>query len=768
MALRWLCLVALVGCLQPGDVPCGDRTCPANTVCDTVSSKCLTREQDTVCNAGSGIDDGEFCDAGGGLVGICQHHKCLPGCGDGEINQDGEECDDKNFRSHDGCSSECLGESASWVEMPDPWRGVVGHVTGFSTANHSIILFGGLAETGLREEQWIGSSGPAGWQLRQEPTIYPNQTRPPPRVGAVMAYDSVRNRLVMFGGATLSDYYGDTWEWSLNEGWIERTDLTTHPSPRSYAKMVYDTQDNKMVLFGGLAANGEQEDTWELTSSGWTLISPSTYPSARSEHAMAYDEARHVTVLHGGREGTTFFGDVWEYADGAWVQRSSGTIAGLRSGAAMAWAPGAISKIVMVGGYRKSFFGPLPTNDTWTYDGSTWTDVTTGVSPPARAFATLTAVTPTIGPSPLLTLIGGGQADGKPPLADVWQLETDFSWSNLTPHAIPPPRYGAPAAYDDDEDVIHVVGGFSSSIQTDAWNYVEVGWARMPYATSPAQQYPIRYFEALGYDPGRKRLVLFGGLDGAGNATGETYERVGTNAYDWMKITGAGPSARSHGVFAYDGETLVLFGGLAANGTILGETWTYNGTWAQETAANGPPATESPAAAYDPVHHRLVMFDGKGDTWKHEGGQWTRIVPAAVDTPPAREGAAMTFDWQTKRMLLVGGVADVLFTDTWELDDTTWHKVDVRGIGPLPRTFFGLASHKKYRETFLVGGTGAGNLNAFGDVWTLQYRSADAKEEICDNYDDMNQPIDDDGDLHANADDPDCCAYTVPHTCLDF
>ena len=69
-------------------------------VCESQTLTCLTAEAETVCNA-QGIVDGEVC-SGVNFVGICQRQLCLPGCGDGAIEQGIEECDDGNFRSHDG------------------------------------------------------------------------------------------------------------------------------------------------------------------------------------------------------------------------------------------------------------------------------------------------------------------------------------------------------------------------------------------------------------------------------------------------------------------------------------------------------------------------------------------------------------------------------------------------------------------------------------------------------------------------------------------
>jgi hypothetical protein len=69
----------------------------------------------------------------------------------------------------------------------------------------------------------------------------------------------------------------------------------------------------------------------------------------------------------------------------------------------------------------------------------------------------------------------------------------------------------------------------------------------------------------------------------------------------------------------------------------------------------------------------------------------------------------MTFDWQRERILLVGGQSRsrVYYDEVWELDGETWTKLDIHGSSPLPRSYFGLASHRWGRKPVLFGGANA-------------------------------------------------------------
>ncbi len=67
----------------------------------------------------------------------------------------------------------------------------------------------------------------------------------------------------------------------------------------------------------------------------------------------------------------------------SWVPLSPPASPGARTDAAMAFDP-AINKMVLFGGYGGKYpnFGLL--SDTWTYDGTTWTQQSPATSPPAQ------------------------------------------------------------------------------------------------------------------------------------------------------------------------------------------------------------------------------------------------------------------------------------------------------------------------------------------------------------------------------------------------
>ncbi len=181
-----------------------------------------------------------------------------------------------------------------------------------------------------------------------------------------MVYDSMRQRILLFGGAG-DGYRTDTWEWD-GESWTLRA--TDGPSPRVYQAMAYDAQRARAVLFGGAIWNGSSytnlSDTWEWDGSTWMLRATSG-PTGRQGHAMAYDAARNRVVLYGGYDGD-FKSDMWEWDGSSWTQRIvSGLRPGARSSHEMAYDADR-QRIVLFGAFPAAY--PY---ETWEWDGSGWT-----------------------------------------------------------------------------------------------------------------------------------------------------------------------------------------------------------------------------------------------------------------------------------------------------------------------------------------------------------------------------------------------------------
>jgi len=203
--------------------------------------------------------------------------------------------------------------------------------------------------------------------------------QPGARARHAMAYDSARNRTVVFGGIGSSGLYSDTWEWN-NTAWSQVN--VSGPSARESFAMVYDAARGVVTLFGGLDGSPALlGDTWTYNGTAWTQLSPGTSPSARKGHSMTYDSVRQVVVLFGGEDAGGKQADTWEWNGTTWTQVTTASAPTARSYHATAFDP-VNNKVLLFGG---SDSGNVVQGDTWLYDGVNWTVQAPATSPSARS-----------------------------------------------------------------------------------------------------------------------------------------------------------------------------------------------------------------------------------------------------------------------------------------------------------------------------------------------------------------------------------------------
>ena len=129
--------------------------------------------------------------------------------------------------------------------------------------------------------------------------------------------------------------------------------------------MAYDPARQRTVLFGGNngAVNGE---TWEFDGQGWTLVS-TTGPSPRERHGMVWDPITASVLLHGGAISTGASNNqTWSWNGSTGTQIATGPT---RAGHAMAYFP-TMQRVILYGGS-----GAGVSQRAWSWDGSSWTEV---------------------------------------------------------------------------------------------------------------------------------------------------------------------------------------------------------------------------------------------------------------------------------------------------------------------------------------------------------------------------------------------------------
>ena len=245
----------------------------------------------------------------------------------------------------------------------------------YDIVRRRVVLFGGADAGSVRGDTWE-------WDGRNWMRV--SLTGPSPRTFAVMTYDSVRRRVILFGGNRVlfgrdrSDnrYLDDTWEWDGRK-WSQID--APGPPARAEAVMIFDAKRRRAVLFGGhtITENGRNwlGDTWEWDGKRWLSV-PGSGPSPRNGAAAAYDSARELMVLFGGSTENGVSGETWEFDGHQWTKIHSAAVEG-RFNSVMAYHE-ARSKVIRFGGrYGGRAFG-----DTWEYDGQGWRLMSSG--PTAR------------------------------------------------------------------------------------------------------------------------------------------------------------------------------------------------------------------------------------------------------------------------------------------------------------------------------------------------------------------------------------------------
>jgi cysteine-rich repeat protein len=697
-----------------------------------------------VCGNGR-MDRGEACDdantitGDGTCAGDCRSNEA---CGNGLVDGTpllNEQCDDGNLISNDGCSSLCAIESLVWTRRDDPVSGRHEAAAAYDAQRGRYVLFGGVAAGGSFDNgtyEWNGTS----W-IRIPTLISPSARR-----GHAMAYDAARRRVVMFGGNGGNDDspLSDTWEWD-GTVWTRRAPAV-FPAARSRFGMVYDGARKRIVLFGGYAgmapgiANAFPDDTWEWDGADWTQLQTTIPPLGRAGAVMAYDPVRAVTVLAGGyQDGTPPPRDTWELVGTTWTSRGAAP-ATLDDGGALAFDPAASAMVAWAGSV------------TWRYSQGTWTAL--AASGPGARFQPI-LITDPVGREVALF---GGQSQGVN-LGDTWRWSGD-AWSLAPPAFTPPARTFAGAAYDPLTATAWVFGGNDvDNLTTNTlYSYSATGWSdRSGSGPSP------RLLPGVAFDTALAQLVVFGGTEDSVVAFADTWL---WNGAAWTLATPErSPPARLGPSMSYDPrrKRVVLFGGLNPAGPeSFDDTWEWDGvTWHPISTANKPSPRALSAVAWDEARGVVVLSGGfidsvaLNDLWEYDGVDWVQV--AATNPFARRTFAPLGYDPASRRLVLFGGsaIGGIPFDDTWTRSGAGWSE-EVTARVPSARD-----RHVTFPAASGVGvcvfGGVNGGANAFEDtgVWSLQFENTQPRELCTVN-------IDNDGDGRSGCDDQDCWARCTP------
>ena len=325
---------------------------------------------------------------------------------------------------------------------------------------------------------------------------------------------------------------------------------------------------NMVLLFVGfLAGFGNVE------AQNWFQAST---PPGRCCMGIAYDVPAQSTtstlfgtLLFGGFDFGQVFGDTWILREGGWFQLNPVSSPSPRGGPGMAY-DAATGTVVLFGGSLNGDFGGISGgvdyDDTWIWDGKTWTNVSPAVSPPGRRFDTqgmaYDARTGTV-------VLFGGITANQTVLGDTWTWNgRTRTWTEHFPANSPSPRR-APIAYDAATGTVVLFSGDNGATAIDAatWVWNGTNWHQLSPLTSPTP----RAMASMAYDASLHKVVLFGGNFGIN--FNETWTWNGTT---WTLSPATGPCGRFAAGLAYDpiAQGEVLFGGAGCFGA-QNDTWVF-------------------------------------------------------------------------------------------------------------------------------------------------------------------------------------------------
>lgn len=261
--------------------------------------------------------------------------------------------------------------SNTWTNMRPasgpPEKGAVDLV--YDVESDRVILFGG------------GYGDDDTWAYDYNTNTWTEMAKGPgDHLGYRMAYDSESDRCILFGGMGYPSFivYNDTWAYDFNtDTWTEMKPSNS-PPVRNYHAMAYDTQADRVILFGGADPQDKGiMDTWayNFNTNTWQELErgEGEYPSGRYYHTLAYNTVADRSILYGGSSGGA---ETWsyDYSTNIWTKLEPAENPGKRSMHAMVYSS-ASDRIILFGGGAVHY---RYTDDTWVFDfnTTTWTDVT--------------------------------------------------------------------------------------------------------------------------------------------------------------------------------------------------------------------------------------------------------------------------------------------------------------------------------------------------------------------------------------------------------
>lgn len=373
----------------------------------------------------------------------------------------------------------------------------------------------------------------------------------------------------------------------------------------------------------------------------------------------------------------------------------------------------AAAKMTLFGGVNGGTFY----NDTWVWDGATWSNV----SPAA-------AGTPSARSSPMVVSVNGANQEfivyggsGNNTTYVLTNTSGTWTWAQIypVPGSIPDTRTGASIVYYANRNVVVLFGGVApnGTLFNDTWvltpgsgsNWNAATWANVGTRLVTYNSATSTYSYPAGAPAARSAMTM------AYSTAGDTFHDSGSSYY------------------------AVGFGGRTTS-AVLSETWLlgYNTTvaswvWFNFSIANSMPyARCNVSLIWHPPSASFILFGGEDfsgnalntSLWQvlwPGFGVWT-LVGGAGTLPTARSGAGTFYTTVGTAIGVFGGDQgqNDFFTITYSGTTFTWVTQSIVGaIQPLGRYNIGFSYDTTTNTGLLFGGDGTSNGNPQSTSWVL-------------------------------------------------
>ncbi|CAE6966371.1 Atrnl1 [Symbiodinium sp. CCMP2456] len=562
------------------------------------------------------------------------------------------------------CFAAYSDESIDWTHLSRLWPPALQrHTLIFEEVSQGIFLFGGqgYGTPTYSSKLYFYSITLNAWTLKSSVAV------PPGRHMHTAVLDATNRRMYIFGGGTRSSssstansLLSDLFRYDLaSDSW---TQLTGHTTPRARHAAVWDSNSDRMIVFGGEADDKTKlgdvleydpvSDTWSSPT-----ISGST-PVARVEPVAVWDATSNSMLMCCG-EGdvdvyspftdstASAYNDLWSYVRGSgWTELVSSGSFTQRECTAAAW-DATTRAIVGFGGYRS---------------GGNYLSSVFSYSAASNSFSEYDVPDATDGAAAAWDsragdfYMFGGWAENTGAYSDkLWRLNTTAgSWFLLAPPSGPPALGRPTLVFDEVDEGILMFGGrdgtytsnlYFYSVSLNTWMYIFGGGTR-------------------------------GSSSSTANSLLSDLFRYDLASDSWTQLTGhTTPRARHAAVWDSNLDRMIVFSGEADDKTKLGDVLEYDpasDTWSSPTiSGSAPVARVEPVAVWDATSNSMLMCCGEGDVDVYSpftdstasayndlrsyvrGSGWTELVQSGSFTQ--RYAVAAAWDAAARSLVGFGG-----------------------------------------------------------------------------------------------------------------